>query len=359
MNSSNSSATPLSQSLSTEELKELGLKLARHCMNYRDTSLVRSFIQLFVTMGLFLALFALMYWSLSNLPYYVTLLLAIPTGGFLVRLFIIQHDCGHKAFFKSVWANDMLGRFLSVFTVTPYDFWKRAHAIHHASCGNLDKRGIGDITTLTVEEYRAKPFLSRMAYRLYRNPAFLFFIGVPLHFAFLQRLPFGQPMAAGKIWKSVIGLDIALVVFISGLMYWLGVAAFLKIYLPTIAVAAFLGGWMFFIQHQYEEVYWEREGEWNFHLAGIAGSSYYVLPKIVQWLTGNIGLHHIHHLNSAIPNYRLQECLDDSAELFAVPKKLTFWQSLKCLRLSLWDEAGKRLVSFAEARTIPAAPAAA
>jgi acyl-lipid omega-6 desaturase (Delta-12 desaturase) len=340
---------PETQILSMEELKAIGRKLAKHCRNYRDTSLRRSLTQLFVTMSLFLGSFALMLLSIDT-SYLLTLALALPTGGLLVRLFIIQHDCGHGAFFKSTAANDWLGRFLSLFTITPYHFWKRAHAIHHANCGNLEKRGVGDIAILTVKEYKSRPLISRLQYRLYRNPIILFLIGGPIHFAILQRIPFGQPLPTRQIWRSILGLDLALVIFLGGLMYLIGVGTFLLIYVPALIVATVVGGWMFFVQHQFEDVYWERDDEWNFHLAGLLGSSYYVLPKAVQWLTGSIGLHHVHHLNSRIPNYRLQECLDDSPELLAIPKKLRFFESLKCIRLALWDEDTKRLVSFAEAR---------
>ena len=339
---------PEAQSLTLKELKALGQKLAEHCRKYRDASLRRSLTQLFVTMGLFLGTFALMRWSL-DISYLLTLVLALPAGGLLVRLFVIQHDCGHGAFFKSITANDWLGRILSLFTVTPYHFWKRAHAIHHATCGNLEKRGVGDVSTLTVKEYKTLPLLSRLKYRLYRNPVILFLFGAPIHFATLQRLPFGQSLPAHQIWRSVLGLDFALIFFLGGLMYLFGVGTFLSVYLPMLIVASVVGGWMFFVQHQFEAVYWERDDQWNFHLAGLLGSSYYVLPKAVQWLTGSIGLHHVHHLNSRIPNYRLQECLDGSPELLAIPKKLHFFESLKCIPLALWDEDNKKLVSFAEA----------
>lgn len=344
-------AKPPTEHMSLEEVKALGVKLAAHCMGFRDISVRRSLTQLLITLGLFFASFTLSFLSLQ-ISYFLTLALSIPTGIFLVRLFIIQHDCGHGAFFKSIAANNWLGRFLSVFTVTPYEFWKRAHAIHHASCSNLEKRGTGDISTLTIKEFRALPMLARVKYRLYRNPIVLFIIGVPIHFAIIQRLPFGQPLPFKKIWKSVLGLDLALAVVLGAAMYTLGVVPFLMVYLPALVVAAIVGGWMFFIQHQYEDTYWEHKEDWSFHLAGMLGSSYYVLPKIMQWLTGNIGLHHIHHLNSAIPNYRLQECLDASPELLAIPKKIKFFESLKCARLSLWDEENRKLVSFSGARSM-------
>jgi omega-6 fatty acid desaturase (delta-12 desaturase) len=335
--------------LSPEQLAALGKRLADHCKQYRDASVGRSLVQLAITLGLFLAGLAAMHWSL-DVSYWLTLALAVPTGGLLVRLFIIQHDCGHGSFFRSSRANAWVGRLMSLFTVTPYEFWKRAHAIHHATCGNLGKRGVGDITTLTLKEYQALSPLKRIGYRLYRNPLFLFLVGVPLYFTVLQRLPFGQPLPARDIWRSVIGLDLALVVLVGGAIYMLGVTPIVSIYAPVLLVGSAVGGWMFFIQHQYEGVYWEADGKWDFNLAGLLGSSYYVLPKAFQWLTGNIGLHHIHHLNSRIPNYRLQECLDASPELLAIPKKLRFLESLRCIRLSLWDEDNHQLVGFKAAR---------
>ena len=352
MNPSQSDALlPEVQNLTLEELKALGQKLAKHCTDYREASLRRSLTQLFTTMGLFLCTFALMLWSL-NVSYLLTLALALPAGGLLVRLFIIQHDCGHGSFFKSAAANDWLGRILSLFTATPYHFWKRTHAIHHASCGNLEKRGTGDISTLTVKEYRALSPLSRLKYRLYRNPIILFLIGAPIYFTILQRIPFGHSLPAHQIWRSVLGLDLALVFFLGGLIYLFGLGTFLSLYLPILIVASAVGGWLFFVQHQYEDVYWEWDEEWSFHLAGLLGSSYYVLPKAIQWLTGSIGLHHIHHLNSRIPNYRLQECLEASPELLELPKKLHFFESLKCIPLALWDEDNKKLVTFAEAKAM-------
>ena len=344
-------ASSFTDHMTLDEVKALGVKMAAHCMDFRDSSIRRSLTQLFITLGLFFVSFTLSYMAL-DISYLLTLALSVPTGIFLVRLFIIQHDCGHGSFLKSKRANDWLGRFMSLFTVTPYEFWKRAHAIHHASCSNLAKRGTGDISTLTIKEYRALPLKARIKYRLYRNPIVLFIIGVPIHFAFIQRLPYFHPLPAKKIWKSVLGLDLALAIVLGAAMYVLGVTAFLMTYLPALAIAAIVGGWMFFIQHQYEDAYWEKQEDWNFHLAGLLGSSYYVLPKVMQWLTGNIGIHHIHHLNSAIPNYRLQECLDASPELKAIPIKIKFFESLKCARLALWDENERKLVTFGAARTV-------
>ena len=334
--------------LTHEELKSFGQIVAKHCMQYRDNVTWRSVVQLSITMGLFWVLAIAMYWSLE-VSYFLTLLLSIPCGGLLVRLFMIQHDCGHGSYFSSSRANTWVGRVLSVFTVTPFDFWKKAHALHHATCGNLEKRGIGDIQTLTVKEYSQLTKLKRLQYRLYRNPVVLFLIGIPIHFAILQRLPVWQPLPFKDVWKSILGLDLALAITLGVFIYFLGWQTFFMVYLPVVFLASVIGGWLFFVQHQYEDTYWEENEEWSFHLAGMLGSSYYDLPKILQWFTGSIGLHHIHHLNSRIPNYRLQECLDSSPELKALPNRLSLVESLKSIPLTLWDEDKRKLVSFSDA----------
>lgn len=336
------------KNFSRNELLAYGHKVAKHCMRFKGNITWRSVMQLSVTMGLFLACMVLMFWSLDY-SYLLTLILALPASGFLVRLFMIQHDCGHGSYFTSAKSNIWVGRILSVFTVTPFDFWKRAHALHHATCGNLDKRGIGDIQTLTVREYEDLSKLKRIQYRLYRNPIVLFVIGMPFHFAILQRIPFWQPLPFKAVWRSILGLDLALLITIGVMIYWLGAGPFLWVYLPVMSGAAIIGGWLFFVQHQYEDTYWEENEEWSFQLAGLLGSSYYDLPKFLQWLTGSIGLHHIHHLNSRIPNYRLQECLETSPELQSLPNRLSLLESFKSLPLSLWDEDKQKLVSFGQA----------
>ena len=280
--------------------------------------------------------------------FWPVLALSLPMGGLLVRFFIIQHDCGHGSFFRSRFANDMLGRAISLLTLTPYGNWRRAHAKHHATSGNLAKRGSGDIMTLTVREYRALSPVKRFFYRLYRNPFVLLFLGPPYLFIISYRVPFGAPVPFREAWPGVVMLNAGLVAFyglLGPLVGWLNLLLILG---PAVAIAAWAGGWLFFIQHQFEDTVWEKGEDWNFHSAAIRGSSYYVLPKILQWFTGNIGLHHIHHLNGKIPNYRLQECLDASPELKGM-SRLTILESLKCVRLALWDEDGRKLVSFRQA----------
>jgi omega-6 fatty acid desaturase (delta-12 desaturase) len=319
-------------------------RLAARCAVYRGADPKRAIVQLIVTGGLFLSLCAAMMLSVER-AFWLTVVLTLPTAGLLVRLFIIQHDCGHGSFLKSRAANDWLGRLVSLVTLTPYGCWRRAHARHHAASGNLDRRGTGDVKTLTVKEYRASSRRARAAYRFYRNPLVLLLVGAPLHFMVLQRLPPRMSLASREAWGSILSLNTAIVVLYGFLVAAVGVEALLMAYLPTIVIASWIGGWMFYVQHQFEHANWTRDEDWEFHAAAIHGSSYLVLPRILQWFTGSIGLHHVHHLNSMIPNYRLQECLDDTPELRSM-SRLTIVQSLKCARLGLWDEERQRLVGF-------------
>lgn len=332
------------------EDRQLARRLARHCAQYKGADFKRSLTQLLTTAVPFLFLGALMWWALEQ-DFYWALVLTIPAAGLLVRFFIIQHDCGHGSFFRSRFANDMLGCAISLLTLTPYGNWRRAHAIHHATSGNLARRGSGDIDTLTVREYRALSPWKRFLYRVYRNPLILLFVGPPYLFVLSYRVPFGAPVPFRQAWPGVVTLNVALTVLygILGLAFgWLNL---LLIFGPIILMGAWAGVWLFFIQHQFEETVWEEGEDWDFHVAALRGSSYYVLPRILQWFTGNIGLHHIHHLNGKIPNYRLQECLEASPELSGM-SRITLFQSLKCMRLALWDEDNRRLVSFRRAAAI-------
>lgn len=327
----------------------LARELARHCRAYREPVAWKAISQLATTVPPFLLLVGLMLWAASA-SFWPGLLLALPAGGLLVRLFIIQHDCGHGSFLASRAANDRLGSALSLLTVTPYQCWKRAHALHHATTGDLDRRGVGDVHTLTVREYQALPWLGRFWYRLYRNPVALVIVGSPLNFLVLQRLPNGMGLPWRAAWREVTALNAALALAIAALAVLVGgVVPVLLALVPTVCVAAWIGGWLFYVQHQHGDAVWERGGDWDFHRVALGGSSYYVLPRVLQWLTGNVGLHHVHHLDSRVPNYRLQECLEGHAVLGRV-NRLTLLASFRCARLALWDEASRRLVSFAEAR---------
>jgi acyl-lipid omega-6 desaturase (Delta-12 desaturase) len=326
------------------ELKLAARRWAMHCARFRGAVVSKAVTQVITTTAPFLAVVALMFYGVSH-AYWATLLLAIPAGGLLVRFFIIQHDCGHGSFLPSQKANAILGRVMSVLTVTPYGLWRREHAIHHAGSGHLDRRGAGDIDTKTVAEYKALPLLERFWYRLYRHPAFLFFFGVPFYFMILQRLPWFHALKASEAWQSVTGLNIAIAAVYGTLGYVLGFLNLLLVAVPIVFVASAIGGWLFFIQHQFEDTRWDMGDSWDFQIAAVHGSSYYVLPKVLQWFTGNIGLHHIHHLNSMVPNYRLQECLDALPELSTI-NRLTLLESFKCVRLALWDEAQRKMVGF-------------
>jgi omega-6 fatty acid desaturase (delta-12 desaturase) len=327
--------------------RQLARHLARHCASYKGADLGRSLTQLLTTAVPFMLLSTAMWFALEN-GYWFALALTLPAAGLLLRFFIIQHDCGHGSFFRSRFACDMLGRAISLLTLTPYGNWRKAHAIHHATSGNLAKRGFGDIKTLTVREYQALGRGKRWFYRLYRNPLVLLFFGPPYLFILSYRVPFDAPVPFREAWPGVVMLNAALVVLYGSLGMTLGWLNLLLILGPIVLMSAWAGGWLFFIQHQFENTVWDDGDDWDFHDAAIRGSSYYVLPKILQWFTGNIGLHHIHHLNGKIPNYRLQECLDASPELKGM-SRLTILESLKCPRLALWDEDSRRLTTFRQA----------
>ncbi len=309
-----------------------------------------------LTAGAFLGLW-IAAWAAAEHAYWLSLLLTVPTAGFLVRLFIIQHDCGHGSYFRSRWANDWVGRVIGVLVLTPYDHWRRAHAMHHATSGNLDRRGVGDIRTLTVDEYRSLPPLRRLGYRLLRHPLVIFTVAPVYLFVFQYRLPNDLPIFQTGLWRSVMATNTAIAALLVGGALLVGPETFLVVHLPVVLLASTIGVWMFFVQHQFDGVYWERDGTWDFATAAVHGSSYYRLPRPLQWMTGHIGLHHVHHLFSKIPNYRLQEYLDRNPSLSGV-RPLTLLESLKCARLALWDEQSKSLVTFRQARRLAGARAA-
>ena len=318
--------------------------LVRSLVHYREPSQSRALFELGVTVGALALLWVAMQLSLG-VSYWLTLLLSLPAAGFLVRLFLIQHDCGHGAFFRHKIANDWVGRVLGVLTLTPYDYWKRNHAIHHASSSNLDRRGIGDIETLTVQEYRARSWLGRCAYRIYRNPLVMFGVG-PAYLFFLQhRIPLNQMRAGWKPWLSTMATNAAIGIVIAFMAGAVGIQPFLLVHMPVMLLAASIGVWLFYVQHQYEGVAWMRDHAWTLHESALSGSSHYHLPGVLRWLTANIGMHHVHHLNSRIPYYRLPQVLRDHPELRDV-SQLTLRQSLRGVRLALWDETRQKLVSF-------------
>lgn len=312
---------------------------------YKSPDDRRAAFEITVTILPFIALWLLM-WSLASISAWFSLLLAVPAATLLVRLFMIQHDCGHNAFFSSRSANDWTGRLLGVLTLTPYDLWRYSHAMHHAGSGNLDRRGIGDIDTLTVEEYRRLSRWGRMRYRFYRHPLVMFGLGPSYLFLIQHRLPLGAMRRGAMPWLSTGFTNLGIVVLILGASQATGFAAFLLIHLPVVIVAASIGVWLFYVQHQFEQTYWEEETDWSHPDAALHGSSFYDLPRPLMWLTGNIGVHHLHHLSSRIPFYRLPEVISDYPELRQIGR-LSLRESLGCVRLTLWDGEAKRMVSFA------------
>lgn len=298
-------------------------------------------------------------WFLMSLALYLGCfwlyaLLLLPAAGLLVRLFMIQHDCGHGSFFPNRTGNDWVGRVIGVLTLTPYDHWRHSHALHHATSGNLDRRGMGDVETLTVAEYLSGSRWERLRYRLYRNPAVMFGLG-PVYIFFLQsRLPLGSMRKGWRPWLSTMATNAAIAAA-AGLMVWtIGLVPFLLIHVPVVLLGAAAGVWLFYVQHQFDGTHWARGEGWNAQDSALQGSSHYDLPGVLKWFTANIGVHHVHHLSSRIPYYRLPEVLRDFPE-FRDIGRLTLLQSLKCVPLVLWDERGHRLISFKELRSAYAA----
>ena len=321
----------------------------RRLMAYRTPISARGRRELAVTAVPFVALFALSWAALSVSPWLAGAL-SLANAAFVIRLFAIQHDCGHGSFFAERSWNDWVGRIIGVVTLTPYAVWRQAHAIHHANTGNLDRRGTGDIPTLTVAEYRAKGPLGRLAYRLLRHPVVLFGIVPGVNFFLLNRLPLGF-MRSRRYWASAGGTNAAIAAALGSLYAFGGVAVLLWVYLPMMLLAGAGGMWLFFVQHQFEETSWKPEEEWTVQTAAFHGSSHYVLPPVLRWITANIGVHHVHHLASRIPFYRMPDVLRDHPDLDDA-QRLTLRESLGCIGLDLWDEAGMRLVSFADARRL-------
>lgn len=338
--------TNVSQTVSAERKPQEWVKTLSA---YREPSAARSWFELGVTVGPFVALWALAWWSLSY-SYWLTLGISMLNGAFLLRLFAIQHDCGHGAFFNNRNLSDWLGRVLGVVTLTPYDVWRRTHSMHHSTSGNLCKRGMGDVHTMTVAEYQQETTLNRVIYRLYRHPVVLFGLGPGYLFLLQNRIPYGL-MTSAKYWFSAMATNLALLAVLGVILYFGGIKPILLIFLPSTLLAATAGVWLFYVQHQFEHAHWESEEDWQVHDAALNGSSHYVLPSILQWLTANIGIHHVHHLYSRIPFYRLPEVLRDHEEL-AEGNRMTIRESLGSARLSLWDEERRQLLSFSQARQL-------
>lgn len=315
---------------------------------YREPSAWRALWQIVNTLIPYAVVWSLIYFSLS-VSWWLTIPLAVLAGALLVRVFIIFHDCGHGSYFKTSRANNIVGFLTGVLTFTPYFHWRWQHAIHHSTTGHLDKRGMGDIWTMTVEEYLQSSRWKRFAYQLARNPIVLFVLAPMFMFIVMERFPSAQagPRERHSVWWT----NLAMLCFVIAMCQVFGVVPYLIIRLIVTAVASSIGVWLFYVQHQFEDVYWERGDDWDYVNAALKGSSFYKLPKVLQWFSGNIGFHHIHHLSARIPNYNLQKC-HEADPLFQQVKPLTLWGSFKTATLRLWDEKSGKLVGYAHARRI-------
>jgi omega-6 fatty acid desaturase (delta-12 desaturase) len=327
----------------------------RQTKQFEQPSLARAVWQLLNTILPLAVCWGLMVWLLqNNYPYYFIAVLAIPSALLLVRLFMFFHDCGHGSFFKNPTANATVGWILGIVMFTAYRDWRRNHGIHHATNGNLDRRGVGEIWTMTLDEYQAASPPIRLWYRIYRNPVVLFLIAPPILFLILNRIPKSTtpPRERRSIWLTNLGV----VAMLAAIGFWGGWEHLVLVYLPIFYLVWVTGLWLFYVQHQFDPGYWEHEDEWDPIEAALQGSSHYKLPKILQWFSGNIGLHHVHHLRPRIPNYNLERCYRATKEL-QLPQPLTIWRSLKSITLNVWDERRKMLISFGEAeRLSKAAP---
>jgi acyl-lipid omega-6 desaturase (Delta-12 desaturase) len=293
--------------------------------------------------GLVILMYLTMMW---HLPYIVTLLIALPASALLVRVFIFFHDCTHGSYVASPVGQKIIGTVLGVFTFSCYADWRRSHGIHHSTSGNLDRRGIGDVWTMTMEEYAASSPFRRLRYRLFRNPFIMFGLGPILSFLISQRLP--TPGANRRQIAAVILTDLAIAGIVVAAALTIGIKAYLLIQMPIILIGGAGGIWLFYVQHQFDPSYWARTEEWESMEAAMQGSSYYKLPKVLQWISGNIGLHHVHHLRPRIPNYNLQECINQTPEL-QLPNPLLLGPSLRSVRYKVWDEKAGRLLTMREA----------
>lgn len=311
---------------------------------------LRSVWELAATLVPFIALVAAILWAVSA-GYYLAIVATPLAGLLLLRLFVIQHDCGHGAFLKSRSGNDWTGRLLGVLTFTPYDCWRRSHAMHHASTGNLDARGYGDVDTLTVNEYREGSALQRLGYRLYRHPLVLFGIGPAYLFLLRHRLPVGLMRKGWIYWASAMGSNLALFAILGGIIWAVGWATTALVLLPVLLTAASSGVYLFYIQHQYEDAHWSSQEDWAFHDAALHGSSHLALPQPLRWFSANIGIHHVHHLASRIPFYRLPEVLKEYPALGTL-NRFTIGETVGPVSLVLWDEETRKLVSFKHARAV-------
>ena len=313
---------------------------------YAQPRLGRSMVEIMTSVVPYLLASVAMYLALS-VSYLLALALAIPAGGFLVRTFVVFHDCAHGSLLRSKRGNANVGRFLGLFVLSPFQRWRHDHAIHHATSGDLERRGVGDIITLTVTEYRARGGRGRLAYRMIRNPVVMFGLGPIIAMVVGPRI--ATRSQRPRLRHSVLGLDAVILACVGGLWWLIGWEDFLLVWAPPAMLAGSVGIWLFYVQHQFEDAYWQSGAQWDYADAALRGSSYLRLPKVLQFFTGNIGLHHVHHLNARIPNYNLQRAHDENAVFRDVPT-LSLRDALGTVKLKLWDEQEGKLVTFAQAR---------
>lgn len=356
----NATALPSKQSSYAYVSAEEARALARRLKKYRDPIPGRTAWEIAQTVIPFALSWAAALWALQ-ISYPLALFFGLVTGVFTIRMFLLQHDVGHGALFKTARANDRFGRVLGVVTLTPYYMWRKMHANHHKNLGNLDDRDIGEVHTFTVNEYRALPTWHRLAYQIYRNPLFLFGIG-PVWLFFIQhRLPFGMWKRGLHYWTSAMGTNAAIAGVLMALYAYGGWAAIWLIWFPSVWVGASAGVWTFYVQHQFEEAQFDWQPNWTIHQKALHSSSQYVLPKPLMWITANMGIHHIHHLYARIPFYRLPEALENEPALQGA-YKMTLKSSVKCIWMQLWDEDHRQMISFSDERKmrrnqLPLAPA--
>jgi omega-6 fatty acid desaturase (delta-12 desaturase) len=313
---------------------------------YARPRLGRSLLDVATSALPYLALSLLMYLAL-DVSYLLVLAIAVPAAGFLVRAYIVFHDCTHGSFLPGKRANAWLGRALGLLVFSPFQSWRHNHAVHHATAGDLDRRGVGDVPTLTVAEYRARSWRGRVGYRLFRSPLVMFGLGPTFAMLLLPRIP--SRSMRPRMRRSVIGTNVAVVAMVGSLCWLIGWRDYLLVQAPTLLMAGAAGVWLFYVQHQFEDAYWESSDDWTYADAALRGSSHLRLPKVLQFFSGNIGLHHVHHLNARIPNYNLQRAHDENPIFHDVPT-LSLWDGLRSVRLKLWDPERNRLVTFKEAR---------
>ena len=322
--------------------KDLDRSWEKVIMKYNHPDLLRSVWQICNSVIPYIFMWFVMYRSLQY-SYWLTLLLSLVATGFLIRIFIIFHDCGHRSFFVSKRANYIVGMIMGIITLTPFHTWHHQHWIHHSTSGNLDKRGIGDVWTMTVDEYLKSSKWDRFLYRAFRNPLIMFTLG-PVLVVLYQNRTTRKDMTKQEKW-NVYFTNIVILVVAASISMLIGIKAYLLIQLPVILFGHSIGIWLFYIQHQFDDVEWERQNKWDYKVSALSGSSFLKLPALLKWFTGNIGYHHVHHLSSRIPNYYLEKCHNEN-EIFREVKPIKLFSTFRALTLGLWDEASRRMISF-------------